>query len=90
MRKNFLFIILITLFNLSTFAEDFITPKDRFTKMFGTEKQIWVVGYVNCTVEESIKDLEESFNNGANAIVYESKNYKKLDIKRLINKMRWD
>ncbi len=65
---------------LAVSAQEFITSKDRFTKTFGSQKQIWVVGYANGTVEEAFKDLEETFNNGANAIVYESNDYKKLDM----------
>ncbi len=76
--SRFLF-SLFFLFNLSTFAQEFATPREIFIKTFGSEKQIWVVGYANGTVNEAFKDLEESFNNGANAIVYESNNYKKLD-----------
>ena len=78
--KKVLFVFnFIFLFHLSSFAQEFVTSKDRFTKMFGSEKQIWVVGYANSTVEDAFKDLEESFNNGANAIVYESNDFKKLD-----------
>lgn len=65
--------------SLAVSAQEFVTSKDRFTKTFGSQKQIWVVGYANGTVEEAFKDLEETFNNGANAIVYESNDYKKLD-----------
>ncbi len=71
---------LIFLFNFSIFAQEFITPKENFIKTFGSEKQIWVVGYANGTIDEAFIDLEESFNNGANAIVYESNDYKKLDL----------
>ena len=78
--KTVLFIFnFIFLFHLSSFGQEFITPKDRFIKIFGSEKQIWVVGYANSTIEDAFKDLEESFNNGANAIVYESNDFKKLD-----------
>lgn len=57
----------------------YINPRENLSKLSKRKKQIWVVGYVNSTVEDSIKDLEESFANGADAIVYESGDYKKLD-----------
>lgn len=79
MKTFFLFSSFIFLLSFSSSAQEFVTPKERFTKMFGTEKQIWVVGYANSTIEDAYKDLEESFNNGANAIVYESNDYEKLD-----------
>ncbi len=73
------FFTLTFLFSLAASAQEFTTPKENFIKTFGSQKQIWVVGYANGTIEEAFNDLEESFNNGANAIVYESNNYKKLD-----------
>ncbi len=65
----------------SAFAEKgaFVHPRDFFSSLSKNKKQIWVVGYVNGTPEDSIKELEISFANGADAIVFESSDYKKLD-----------
>lgn len=60
-------------------ATTYVSPRENFSKLSKRQKQIWVVGYVNSTLEDSIKDLEESFNNGADAIVFESGDYKKLN-----------
>jgi len=58
---------------------EFVHPRENLSKLSKNKKQLWVVGYVNSTLEDSIKDLEESFNNGADAVVLESGDYKKLD-----------
>lgn len=60
-------------------ASTYQTRRDFFTQKFGTKKQIWVVGYVNATIDDYYKDCEEAFNNGADAIVWETRDYKKLD-----------
>lgn len=57
----------------------YVHPREKFEKISDNKKQMWVVGYVNSTVEDSIKDLEESFNNGADAIVYEGSDLAKLE-----------
>lgn len=57
----------------------FVHPKEKLNQLSKKQKQLWVVGYVNGTPEDSIKDLEVSFANGADAIVFESGDYKKLD-----------
>lgn len=62
-----------------TDSSSFTHPRKHFESLSKRKKQIWVVGYVNSTLEDSIRDLEISFENGADAIVYESKDYKKLD-----------
>ncbi len=54
-------------------------PQEQLVSFSKNRKQIWVVGYVNSTLEDSIKDLEVSFENGADAIVFEGKDYQKLD-----------
>ncbi|MEZ0393132.1 MAG: BtpA/SgcQ family protein [Pseudobdellovibrionaceae bacterium] len=60
-------------------SSSFVHPRKVLEKFSPHKKQIWVVGYVNSTLEDSIKDLEVAFANGADAIVYESQDYKKLD-----------
>lgn len=60
-------------------SEVFVSARQRFQKISNSKKQLWVVGYVNATLKESIQDLENSFNNGADAVVLESKNYSQLD-----------
>lgn len=60
-------------------AGEYQSRKNFFNEKFGTQKQLWVVGYVNSNLEDYIKDIENSFANGANAIVFESSDYKKLD-----------
>lgn len=57
----------------------FTHPRKQFEQLSNRKKQMWVVGYVNSTLEDSIKDLEVSFENGADAIVFESSNFTKLD-----------
>lgn len=59
--------------------DSFVHPRQALEKISKRKKQIWVVGYVNSTLQDSIRDLEVSFENGADAIVYEGKDYKKLD-----------
>lgn len=80
MKLFFSFLTMILL-SLSAFADKgaFVYPKDFLSTLSKNKKQLWVVGYVNGTPEESIKDLEISFANGADAIVFESGDYKKLD-----------
>lgn len=60
-------------------AGTFVHPRTQLEQLSKSKKQIWVVGYVNSTLEDSIKDLEASFDNGADAIVYEGKDLAKLD-----------
>jgi hypothetical protein len=55
-----------------------VNPREEFKKISHRSKQIWVVGYTNGTVEDSIKDGEITFANGGDAIVYEGSDYKKL------------
>lgn len=57
----------------------FTHPLEQIQSFSKNKKQIWVVGYVNSTLADSIKDLEVSFANGADAIVFEGKDYQKLD-----------
>ena len=58
---------------------NYVHPSEKLSKLSKSKKQLWVVGYVNSTLEDSIKDLDQSFNNGADAVVLESGDYKKLD-----------
>lgn len=60
-------------------ATSFEHPLDQLQKLSKNKKQLWVVGYVNGTLEESLQDLEVSFQNGADAIVFEGAVYDKLD-----------
>ena len=55
------------------------SPRKMLEKISKHSKQIWVVGYTNSTLEDAFKDLETSFANGADAIVFEGGDYKKLD-----------
>ncbi len=65
---------------LSSFAKGgFVHPRTRFENISKRTKQIWVVGYTNSTLEDAYKDLETSFANGADAIVFEGSDFKKLD-----------
>ncbi len=56
----------------------FVKQTDKLKKISNSKKQLWVVGYANSTIENAIKDLEASLNNGADAIVFEGA-YEKLD-----------
>lgn len=56
-----------------------VNPRVELEKLSKNKKQIWVVGYTNGTVEDSIRDLETTFANGGDAIVYEGSDYRKLD-----------
>ncbi len=56
----------------------FVKQTDKLKKISNSKKQLWVVGYANSTIENAIKDLEASLNNGADAIVFEG-GYEKLD-----------
>jgi hypothetical protein len=58
---------------------DYIPPRKMLEKISNRPKQIWVVGYTNSTLEDAFKDLETSFANGADAIVFEGSDYEKLD-----------
>ncbi|MFN3696543.1 MAG: hypothetical protein ACK4VO_03800 [Pseudobdellovibrio sp.] len=60
-------------------ASDYQSRKNFFNEKFGHQKQLWVVGYINSQLSDYIKDIENAFANGANAIVFESSDYKKLD-----------
>jgi len=55
------------------------TQKEFFNRLSKNKKQLWVVGYVNSTVEDSVLDLQISLESGADAVVFESNDYKKLD-----------
>jgi BtpA family len=82
LNKVFLFFAMVG-FSMNLIAQD-ITPKfthpNEVLKKLGTHtKKIWVVGYTNGTLENCISDLEISFANGADAIVFEGHDYKKMD-----------
>jgi hypothetical protein len=62
-----------------TAAGPFVHPKDKLKNLGLHHKKIWVVGYMNAGLAECIQDLENSFNNGADAIVFEGHDYKKMD-----------
>ncbi|MFZ4715841.1 MAG: hypothetical protein ACOYL6_19115 [Bacteriovoracaceae bacterium] len=65
--------------NVKAADSTFISPRETFSKLSKRKKQMWVVGYMNSTLEDSIKDLEVSFENGADAIVFEGGDYNKMD-----------
>lgn len=54
-------------------------PRSQLQKLSNKKVQLWIVGYINATLEDHIKDLELSFANGADAIVFETSDYNKLD-----------
>jgi len=56
-----------------------VNPRVELEKLSKNKKQIWVVGYTNGTVEDALHDLETTFANGGDAIVYEGSDYRKLD-----------
>lgn len=56
-----------------------VNPRAELEKLSKNKKQIWVVGYTNGTVEDALRDLEITFANGGDAIVYEGGDFKKLD-----------
>lgn len=62
-----------------TAAGPFVHPKDQLKNLGTHSKKIWVVGYMNAGLAECIQDLENSFNNGADAVVFEGHDYKKMD-----------
>lgn len=62
-----------------TAAGPFVHPKDQLKNLGSHNKKIWVVGYMNAGLAECIQDLENSFNNGADAVVFEGHDYKKMD-----------
>lgn len=79
MKVFIYFLAVLALYSAPMKAAEYQSRRDFFTQKFGKKKQLWVVGYVNGTLEDYFKDTEESFNNGADAIVWESGDYKKLD-----------
>lgn len=79
MKVFIYFLAALVLYSQSMEASTYQTRRDFFTQKFGTKKQMWVVGYVNSMLEDYFKDCEEAFNNGADAIVWETSDYKKLD-----------
>lgn len=81
MKSRLVFVSLFCamIFNSSVGFAEFMHPRKNFEKLSTRSKQIWVVGYTNSTLEDAIKDLETSFANGADAIVFEGHDYKKLD-----------
>lgn len=79
MKVFIYFLAALALYSQTMEASTYQTRRDFFTQKFGTKKQIWVVGYVNATLEDYYKDCEEAFGNGADAIVWETSDYKKLD-----------
>lgn len=58
---------------------NYVHPRTNLEALSKNKIQMWVVGYINSTLEDHIKDLELSFANGADAIVFETSDYKKLD-----------
>ncbi len=81
MRKFLLTAALFSavVFNSNLGFAEFMHPRKALEKLSSRPKQIWVVGYTNGTLEEAFQDLETSFANGADAIVFEGHDYKKLD-----------
>lgn len=83
MKVMIYLLLALALYSHPMQASDYQSRRDFFTQKFSKDgklkKQIWVVGYVNATLEDYYKDCEEAFNNGADAIVWETRDYKKLD-----------
>ncbi len=76
--KNLLTVILYTGVVMAS-ATSYEHPRSQLQKLSKNKVQLWVVGYINANLEDHVKDLELSFANGADAIVFESSDYKKLD-----------
>lgn len=76
--KTILFSMILGV-SMAAQSDEYVSSAEMLKKFSSNKKQMWVVGYVNATLQDNIKDLEESFNNGADAIVFESKDYAKLD-----------
>jgi hypothetical protein len=83
--KKIIAIAVTVLFSLTAFQVSAdegkgvdVNPREEFKKLSHRSKQIWVVGYTNGTIEDSIKDGEVTFSNGGDAIVYEGSDYRKL------------
>jgi predicted TIM-barrel enzyme len=81
MKKIFVSIMVFGTFLLTSSLgmAAYMHPRKALEKLSSHAKQIWVVGYTNGTLDEAISDLEISFANGADAIVFEGHDYKKLD-----------
>lgn len=83
MKVFIYFLAALVLYSQPMQASDYQTRRDFFTQKFSKngqlKKQMWIVGYVNSNLEDYLKDCEEAFNNGADAIVWETGDYKKLD-----------
>ncbi|MGZ5280460.1 MAG: hypothetical protein ACXWC9_10980 [Pseudobdellovibrionaceae bacterium] len=81
MKPQLIFATLLALsiFTSSVGFAEYMHPRKAFEKLSPRSKQIWVVGYTNGTLEDAFSDLEISFANGADAIVFEGHDYKKLD-----------
>lgn len=83
MKVMIYFLTALALYSQPMQASDYQTRREFFNQKFSKDgkprKQMWVVGYVNATLEDYYKDCEEAFNNGADAIVWETDDYKKLD-----------
>lgn len=57
----------------------FLSAHEKFKKLSLDKKQVWVVVYVNSTLEDLYQDIEISFSEGASAVLLEGKDYLKLD-----------
>ncbi len=62
-----------------TQAGPFVPPQVQIKSLGTHSKKIWVVGYMNAGLDECLSDLKNSFENGADAVVFEGHDYKKMD-----------
>ena len=58
---------------------EFIHPKSILPKLGTHKKKIWFVGYTNAGLQECIQDMDNAMANGADAVIYEGSDFKKLD-----------
>ncbi|MFZ3229337.1 MAG: BtpA/SgcQ family protein [Pseudobdellovibrio sp.] len=49
-------------------------------KLGSHKKKIWFVGYMNAGIKECLLDAENAYSNGADAVIFEGHDYKKMDI----------
>lgn len=58
---------------------NFVSSREMLNKISTHKKLIWVVGYLNSTIEDAYQDVEASFKNGADAVIFEGHDYKQVD-----------
>jgi predicted TIM-barrel enzyme len=56
-------------------AQPFVHPRDQLRALSSNEKQMWVVSYMG-SLQDALDDLKASFDNGADAVVFETNGIK--------------